>query len=26
VYRAKSQIYLLRDFNRPLRLIDRWRN
>jgi len=24
VYRAKSQIYLLRDFNRPLRLLDRW--
>jgi len=24
VYRAKSQIYLLQDFNRPLRLIDRW--
>jgi len=24
IYRAKSQIYLLRDFNRPVRLIDRW--
>ena len=24
VYRAKSQIYLLRDFYRPVRLIDRW--
>ncbi len=24
VYRAKSQIYLLRDFDRPVRLIDRW--
>jgi len=24
IYRAKSQIYLVRDFNRPVRLIDRW--
>jgi len=24
IFRAKSQIYLVRDFNRPVRLIDRW--
>jgi len=24
IYRAKSQIYLLRDFDPPVRLIDRW--